>query len=183
MPYMRHPPRLAALAAVMLRPRAPTTLRPGNTAPVTQGTPAGNRRGDPAWDGRPISTCRDHKAHEHETPHQDHETRAAQRSRDRSEESRGPAASMSPPPAAHRRPPFATSSGQETQHRAMRYGGLPQHQAKDALGFRRGRIAAAVPRGLPRYRGRCPVAGAVGSATLASHFGVSLEDHGPNIVL
>lgn len=27
------------------------------------------------------------------------------------------------------------------------------------------------------------VAGAVGSATLASHFGASLEDHGPNVVL
>jgi hypothetical protein len=27
------------------------------------------------------------------------------------------------------------------------------------------------------------VAGAVGSTTLASHFGASLEDHGPNVVL
>ena len=27
------------------------------------------------------------------------------------------------------------------------------------------------------------MAGAVGSATLASHFGASLEDHGPNVVL
>jgi hypothetical protein len=27
------------------------------------------------------------------------------------------------------------------------------------------------------------VAGAVGSTALGSHFGVSLEDHGPNVVL
>lgn len=31
--------------------------------------------------------------------------------------------------------------------------------------------------------GKPSVAGAVGSATLASHFGASLEDHGPNVVL
>jgi hypothetical protein len=60
--------------------------------------------------------------------------------------------------------------------------GIAAQQAKDALSYREGRIAAAVPRGLPRYRGRCPGVGAVGSATLASHFGASLEDHGPNVV-
>ncbi len=158
-------------------------------APVTQGTPAGNR----PQDGRPFSTRRNHKAHEHETPHQDHKTRATQRSRERS---KGPRAAharrrrsvaTAPPLCLRHRPRTAARpsppAAAKNQHRAIRYRGLPHHHVNDALGYRRGRIAAAVPRGLPRYRGRCPVAGAVGSATVASHFGASLEDHGPNVVL
>ncbi|MGW7286577.1 hypothetical protein ACWGH4_13955, partial [Streptomyces sp. NPDC054847] len=44
------------------------------------------------------------------------------------------------------------------------------------------------PRPAARYvlratEGKPAVAGAVGSTTLASHFGASLEDHGPNVVL
>ncbi len=119
------------------RRRAPTALPPGTFAPVTQGSPQGTaaaiRPGR-----RTLQHPQDRKAHEHETPHRDHETRAAQRSRDHSEgraraaapAGRRRAASLPPSPAAHRRPPGATTQRPRTKHRAMRYRGLPHSRSQ-----------------------------------------------------
>lgn len=110
-------------------------------------------------------------------PHQDQQTRAAQRSRDRSE-TEGPrtrgGAGRPPPRCLHASVTGCAAPTVRRHHSAAKnpapcHGvqGIAAQQVTDALCYREGRITAAVPRGLPRYRGRGPVAGAVGSATLA----------------